>query len=140
MPPAKSLGTSRPVIFGVALLFGLIMGVAVAFLRDWLDTTVHNEQDVSAITGVAVIGIIPNLRNEVLSSKYRSIVRGEFPALPATTGEASARRRKPDDGGRSVSCTAHEPELRHPARPPRIIVVTSALSGDGKTTSARTSR
>ena len=134
--PATSLGTSRPVIFGVALLFGLIMGVAVAFLRDWLDTTVHNEQDVSAITGVAVIGIIPNLRNDVLSSGYRSIVRGEFPALSVTTG-------KPVRDGESQTMAAEayralRTNLSYvtPARPPRIIVITSALSGDGKTTSA----
>ena len=36
--PATSLGTSRPVIFAVALFSGLLVGVAVAFLRDWLDT------------------------------------------------------------------------------------------------------
>jgi capsular exopolysaccharide synthesis family protein len=134
--PAKSLGTSQPVIFGVALLFGLIMGVAVAFLRDWLDTTVHNEQDVSAITGVAVIGIIPNLRNDVLSSGYQSIVRGQFPALSAATG-------KPVRDGESQTMAAEayralRTNLSYvtPARPPRIIVITSALSGDGKTTSA----
>src|SRR5215218_5513722 len=55
--PGASLGTSKPVIFAVALFAGLLIGVLVAFLRDWLDTTVHNEQDVTALVRAPVIGI-----------------------------------------------------------------------------------
>lgn len=134
--PAKALGTSRPVIFAVALLFGLILGVAVAFLRDWLDTTVHNEQDVSAITGVSVIGIIPNLRHDALTARYRAIVNGEFPAL--TPGATMSGRESENQTMAAEAYRALRTNLSYvsPARPPRIIVITSALSGDGKTTSA----
>ena len=134
--PAKALGTSRPVIFAVALLFGLILGVAVAFLRDWLDTTVHNEQDVTAITGVSVIGIIPNLRQDALSARYRALVNGEFPAL--TPGSPISGRESENQTMAAEAYRALRTNLSYvsPARPPRIIVITSALSGDGKTTSA----
>ena len=136
--PGNSLGTSRPVIFAVALFSGLLVGVAVAYLRDWLDTTVHNEQDVSAIVGAAVIGIIPNLRQDALSGRYRALVNGEFPSLALPAGAAGR------DGGGEAQTMAAEAyrALRtnlsyvSPAKPPRIIVLTSALSGDGKTTSA----
>lgn len=136
--PGNSLGTSRPVIFAVALFSGLLMGVAVAFLRDWLDTTVHNEQDVAAIVGAAVIGIIPNLRQDALSGRYRSLVQGEFPSLSLPAG-SSVR----EAGGETQTMAAEayralRTNLSYvsPAKPPRIIVLTSALSGDGKTTSA----
>jgi capsular exopolysaccharide synthesis family protein len=108
----------------------------VAFLRDWLDTTVHNEQDVSAIVGAPVIGIIPNLRQEALTARYRSLVSGEFPQIELPAG-ASAR----DSESQTVAAEAYR-ALRtnlsyvSPAKPPRVIVMTSALSGDGKTTSA----
>ena len=134
--PATSLGTSRPMIFAVALFFGLIVGIAVAFLRDWLDTTVHNEQDVAAITGAPVIGIIPNLRQDALASRHRSPARAELPAF-AMSGSTPAR----DGENQTMAAEAYR-ALRtnlsyvSPASPPRIIVITSALSGDGKTTSA----
>ena len=133
--PTGSLGTSRPVIFAVALFSGLIVGVAVAFLRDWLDTTVHNESDVTSITGAPVIGIIPNLRQEALSARYRSLVSGEFPALGLPAGKA---REGETQTMAAEAYRALRTNLSYvtPARPPRVIVLTSALSGDGKTTSA----
>ena len=134
--PATSLGTSRPMIFAVALFFGLIVGIAVAFLRDWLDTTVHNEQDVAAITGAPVIGIIPNLRQDALASRHRAPARAELPAF-AMSGATPMR----DGENQTMAAEAYRALRTNlsyvtPSRPPRIIVITSALSGDGKTTSA----
>jgi polysaccharide biosynthesis transport protein len=132
--PGGSLGTSRPVIFAVALFAGLLVGVLVAFMRDWLDTTVHNEQDVTALVRAPVIGIIPNLRQGAVASgarKPREIAaRALAPAKPVREAESQ-----------TVAAEAYR-ALRtnlsyvSPSKPPRVIVVTSALSGDGKTTSA----
>ena len=110
--PGGSLGTSRPAIFAVALFAGLLIGVLVAFLRDWLDTTVHDERDVSAIVRAPVIGIIPTLRHD---SQVEHVPRARLRRLAegARAGQArGARRREPDDGGRGVSRAAHQPELR----------------------------
>ena len=90
--PGGSLGTSRPAIFAVALFAGLLIGVLVAFLRDWLDTTVHDERDVSAIVRAPVIGIIPTLRQEAIGSRYRALALGRV-RQGARAGEAGARRR-----------------------------------------------
>ncbi len=136
--PATSLGTSRPVIFAVALFSGLLVGVAVAFLRDWLDTTVHNEQDVSSIVGAPVIGIIPNLRHDALSGRYRAVVNGEFPALALRAGSTGREAGGETQTMAAEAYRALRTNLSYvsPSKPPRIIVLTSALSGDGKTTSA----
>jgi len=40
-----------------------LVGIGVAFLRDWLDTTIHDEADLRAIVGVPVVGIIPTCSN-----------------------------------------------------------------------------
>ncbi|MEO8563011.1 MAG: polysaccharide biosynthesis tyrosine autokinase [bacterium] len=134
--PGGSLGTSPPAIFAVALFAGLLIGVLVAFLRDWLDTTVHDERDVSAIVRAPVIGIIPNLRQDALTSKYRAVVSSGDPA------KALASAKPQRDGENQTMAAEAYRALRtnlsyvSPAKPPRVIVVTSALSGDGKTTSA----
>jgi capsular exopolysaccharide synthesis family protein len=134
--PGASLGTSRPVIFAVALFSGLIVGVAVAFLRDWLDTTVHNEADVTAITGAPVIGIIPNLRQDALTARYRSLVNREFPALGLPSGKATHEGENQTMAAEAYRALRTNLSYVSPAKPPRVIVLTSALSGDGKTTSA----
>jgi capsular exopolysaccharide synthesis family protein len=134
--PGGSLGTSKPVIFAVALFAGLLVGVLVAFLRDWLDTTVHNEQDVMAIVRAPVIGIIPNLRQDALTTKYRTLVSGEF--QPKSLSASKPVREGETQTMAAEAYRALRTNLSYvsPAKPPRVIVVTSALSGDGKTTSA----
>ncbi len=134
--PMTSLGTSRPVIFAVALFSGLIVGMAVAFLRDWLDTTVHNEQDLMQIAHAPVIGIIPNLHHDALTSRYRSLVAGEFPALGLPAGKATREGESQTMAAEAYRALRTNLSYVSPAKPPRVIVLTSALSGDGKTTSA----
>jgi capsular exopolysaccharide synthesis family protein len=140
--PGGSLGTSKPVIFAVALFAGLLIGVLVAFMRDWLDTTVHNEQDVMALVHAPVIGIIPNLRQDALTTRYRAIGTGTGTGGDLAMGLAAGAARQDRDGETQTMAAEAYRALRtnlsyvSPAKPPRVIVVTSALSGDGKTTSA----
>ena len=129
--PSQSSGQSQTLIYAVAIISGLLVGVAVAFLRDWLDTTVRTEKDLANIVGVAVIGIIPNLQQQSRSAGYR---------LPAASDGGDG---KPSPAtGREYQTPAAEAyrSLRTnlnyltPPRAPRVIVITSALPGDGKTT------
>jgi capsular exopolysaccharide synthesis family protein len=134
--PGGSLGTSRPAIFAVALFAGLLIGVLVAFLRDWLDTTVHNEQDVMAIVRSPVIGIIPNLRHDALSAKYRTLVSGERASKSLAAAKPVREGETQTMAAEAYRALRTNLSYVSPAKPPRVIVVTSALSGDGKTTSA----
>ena len=134
--PGASLGTSRPVIFAVALFAGLLIGVLVAFLRDWLDTTVHNEQDVTTIVRAPVIGIIPNLRQDAIGSRARALVSGEFAAKSLAPVKPVREAESQTMAAEAYRALRTNLSYVSPARPPRVIVVTSALSGDGKTTSA----
>ncbi|MBI3568281.1 MAG: polysaccharide biosynthesis tyrosine autokinase [Gemmatimonadetes bacterium] len=127
--PSRQGGSSETLIFAVAVFSGLLVGVAVAFLRDWLDTTIRTEADLANIVGVAVVGIIPNLQQQARSVGYR---------LPTPKDGDESRPA----AGREYQTPAAEAyrtlrtNLNYltPPRPPRVIVVTSALPGDGKTT------
>ena len=79
--------SSQTLIFAVAIFSGLIVGVGVAFLRDWLDTTIHDEADLRAIVGVPVIGIIPNLQQQSRGGAYR------LPPAPEGAAGAAASER-----------------------------------------------
>jgi len=128
--PAPQGGSSTTLIYAVGVFSGLLVGVIVAFMRDWLDTTVRTEQDLASIVGVAVVGTIPNLQQQARSVGYR---------LPAPKGADTAPAT-----GREFQTPAAEAyrtlrtNLNYltPPRPPHVIVITSALPGDGKTTTA----
>jgi capsular exopolysaccharide synthesis family protein len=129
--PSPQGGSSTTLIYAVGVFSGLLVGVIVAFMRDWLDTTVRTEQDLAAIVGVAVVGTIPNLQQQARSVGYR---------LPGPKGGEEA----PPASGREYQTPAAEAyrtlrtNLNYltPPRPPHVIVITSALPGDGKTTTA----
>ncbi|MCC7194530.1 MAG: polysaccharide biosynthesis tyrosine autokinase [Gemmatimonadaceae bacterium] len=126
--PSQQSGSPETLIFAVAVLSGLIVGVFVAFLRDWLDTTIRTERDLAGIVGTAVVGTIPNLQQQARSAGYR---------LPASTqGERPLATSREFQTPAAEAYRTLRTNLNYltPPRAPRVIVITSALPGDGKTT------
>ena len=48
-------------IISISLMFGLMLGCGLAFLRDWLDYRLHSADEISAILCVPVLGVIPTM-------------------------------------------------------------------------------
>lgn len=125
--PSVQTGSSETLIYAVAILSGLMVGVAVAFLRDWLDTTIRTEKELATVVGVTVVGTIPNLQQQSRSAGYR---------LPSSNGSNKPATGREYQTPAAEAYRALRTNLNYltPPRPPRTIVITSALPGDGKTT------
>lgn len=55
----------RPTLnIAVAFVVGLLIGVGLAFLLDYLDKTVKTEQDIEKLLGLPVLGIIPTVTTD----------------------------------------------------------------------------
>ncbi|WP_163182657.1 YveK family protein [Neobacillus sedimentimangrovi] len=60
----------------IALVVGLMAGVGLAFLLEYLDNTVKNEQEIENLIGVPVLGVIAEMDNsDVISSKSKRTER-----------------------------------------------------------------
>ncbi len=55
----------------LAVLLGLSVGVAVAFLLDRLDTRWRSSEEVEAVLGLPILGVIPQMTSETLSESPR---------------------------------------------------------------------
>ncbi|MFH7818881.1 YveK family protein [Neobacillus thermocopriae] len=60
----------------IALVVGLMAGVGLAFLLEYLDNTVKNEQDIEKLIGVSVLGVIAKMDEaDLIGSKKQRTER-----------------------------------------------------------------
>ncbi|WP_394172430.1 YveK family protein [Guptibacillus hwajinpoensis] len=70
----------NPVLnMAIALVVGLMVGVGLAFLLEYLDNTIKDEEDIEKILGLPVLGTIAVIEDKEagISKKSKKSVRGE---------------------------------------------------------------
>ena len=107
--------TTRNLAIGLAL--GVLLGIGLAFLRDLLDNTVKDRQTLEEITGVGLVGSIP------LDKERRKEPAISFDNDNSAFAEAFRKLRT------NLQFLAVD-------NPPRVIVVTSSMPSEGKSTTA----
>ncbi len=107
----------RPLLnMGIGAAIGLFLALAIIFLRDALDTTVHSKEDIERKVGLPVLGMIAKIEDTRDASqpyvdyKPRSPIAETFRKLRTNLEFASVDA------------------------PLKLIIVTSALPSEGKTT------
>lgn len=112
-------------VFG--LLGGSLLGLAVCFIREQIDTRILSPQDLTGDAALPALGIVPRLTDE---SALGRIGPGNGLARIATL-------ERPEgvvaDAYRSLRTTLL---LSSPGAPPRVLLMASALPREGKTTTS----
>ncbi len=120
-PPAAAASPNVMMTLVGGLVGGLILGVGGAFAREWLDDTITSPLDVSTYLRVPLLGMIPKIPEDIDDEQNRTL----FTHLNPRSNVAEAARAL-----RTVV------ELNPTGRCPRRLLVTSALSSEGKTSTA----
>lgn len=107
--------TLRNTALGLAI--GLVLGMGLAVIRDRLDNTVKDRETLEAITKVGLVGSIP------LDKERRQEPAIAFDRENSAIAEAFRKLRT------NLQFLAVD-------NPPRLIVITSSLPGEGKSTTA----
>lgn len=107
--------TTRNLSLGLAI--GILCGIGLAFLRELLDNTVKDRKVLEDIAGVGVVGDIP------LDKERRKTAAISFRDSNSGIAEAFRKLRT------NLSFLAVD-------NPPRVIVVTSSVPEEGKSTTA----
>ncbi len=120
----------------LATLFGVFVGLAVAFTADNLDRTVTTPLEVEEITGKPVIGVIPTFGEE--AKTYGAHLRTDKRKTAAKEMAVSSPIRMLSDpnSGAAEACRALRTSimLSRAGGGPKTIVITSCIPGEGKTT------
>lgn len=142
----------KPVLnLALALLCGAMLGLAGTFVRENLDGALRTRRELLFVTGVPVFGIVPRVAHQrsvrrVLRRSGRtrtSLVPGVAQTAPSDRtllpGNGAIGAPKPDAGELAVFAAAHARLAANISflpseQRPRVLAITSALPGDGKTT------
>jgi polysaccharide biosynthesis transport protein len=119
----------------VGLMLGVFLGLATAFAADNLDRTVTSPLEVEEITGKPVIGVIPTFEGKARTygAPVGRIGRKTVPKRPLSS---AVQILSLPHSAAAEACRALRTSimLSRPGGSPQIILVTSCIPGEGKTT------
>lgn len=116
-----------------ALALGLSTGIGLAFLMEGVDNTVRTPEQAQAISGLASLGMIPNgskSRSEIGNRRHLSL------ASSREVVELVTQSRPKSQMAESYRALRTSLLLTSAGAPPKVILVTSALPQEGKTTTS----
>jgi succinoglycan biosynthesis transport protein ExoP len=123
----------------LAILVGLVGGVGLAFLREYLDNTVKSPDDVERLAGLPSLAVVPSLPNLMgISNSRKLLTNGETEDDGANESRVdiisfNKPKSQVSEAFRALRTSLLLSQADHP---PQVILVTSALPREGKTTSA----
>jgi capsular exopolysaccharide synthesis family protein len=115
---------SYPLNIGLGFALGLLGGIALAFVREGLDNTVRNPEQIESFVSLPCIGIVPDLAT--CSDLPRIERKGHKPTF-SILANGSSQIAEAYRALRTWILTCNVDA------PPKVIVVTSGLPQEGKT-------
>src|ERR1700730_7339413 len=122
----------------LAVLVGLVGGVGLALFREYLDNTIKSPDDVESISGLPSLAVVPSLPG--LNGHHRRLSRFSREAKPEVTAGPRVEllsyvqpKSQISEAFRALRTSLLLSQAEHP---PQVILVTSALPREGKTTAA----
>ncbi len=112
--PKQPVEPKRKVIVASGFILGLILAVLIVLLREYLDTRIKDEEDLKKLTSIPLLGSIPSFSGS----------EGKAKVLEAPKSAASEAFRALRTNLTFLSQTEES----------MVIVSTSTISGEGKTT------
>ena len=133
-PPRVRSSPRRSRTLLLALILGLFVGTGTVFLVEALDNTLKSSEDVTQHLGLPALGVVPSLGGIEKAARGKFGFFGEAgkrtsPHLVQSTEELHQARSL--EAYRSLRTALL---LSHSGNPPQAILVTSALPGEGKST------
>jgi len=117
----------------LALAFGigLILAIGLAFLMEYMDNTLKTPDDVEASIGLPSLGVIPTIAKPAQAQKFLAAKNSEEDNGSTALLNANELRFRVWESYRSLRTSIL---LSNSGKPPRTILVTSSVPGEGKTT------
>jgi succinoglycan biosynthesis transport protein ExoP len=128
---------ARNILLG--FLVGLVGGIGLAIFREYLDNTVKSPDDIEAISGLPSLAVVPSLPGSIGAHRSRLSRLAREAAPQSVSGPRvelmsyTTPKSQVSEAFRALRTSLLLSQAEHP---PQVILVTSALPREGKTTAA----
>jgi succinoglycan biosynthesis transport protein ExoP len=123
----------------LAFLVGLVGGIGLAIFREYLDNTVKSPDDIEHLTGLPSLAVVPSLAGSLNGHRGRLAWPARHPLPQAGAGprvELLSYLQPKSQISEAFRALRTSLLLSQAEQPPQVILVTSALPREGKTTAA----
>jgi capsular exopolysaccharide synthesis family protein len=120
----------------LAFLVGLVGGIGLALMREYLDNTVKTPDDVETLSRLPSLAVVPEFAGSNGSGKRHGLLQGFSSNGHDKRIELVAQHLPKSQMAEAFRALRTSILLSQADHPPQVILVTSALPREGKTTAA----
>jgi len=131
--PARPAKTRN---IALAVLVGLVGGIGLALMREYLDNTVKTPDDVETLSQLPSLAVVPQFTRPSGSGKHKGPLRDFSSNGHGKRVELVAHHFPKSQMSEAFRALRTSLLLSQANHPPQVILVTSALPREGKTTAA----
>ena len=136
MIPSSPARPAKTRNIALAFLVGLVGGVGLALLREYLDNTVKTPDDVETLSRLPSLAVVPAFGDMGSTSRKNGLLKGASSNGHEKRIELVAQHLPKSQMSEAFRALRTALLLSQPDHPPQVILVTSALPREGKTTAA----
>src|SRR5262245_29639638 len=136
MIPSTPTRPAKTRNIALSFLVGLVGGIGLALLREYLDNTVKTPDDVETLARLPSLAVVPAFTDENGSSRKHKLLGGASVNGHEKRIELVAQHLPKSQMSEAFRALRTSLLLSQADRPPQVILVTSALPREGKTTAA----
>ncbi len=137
MIPAYPSRPAKARNIALAFLVGLVGGIGLALMREYLDNTVKTPDDIETLARLPSLAVVPQFAgSNGNGSSRKRLLHGIASNGHEKRIELVAQHLPKSQMSEAFRALRTSLLLSQPGRPPQVILVTSALPREGKTTAA----
>jgi polysaccharide biosynthesis transport protein len=120
----------------LAFLVGLVGGIGLAILREYMDNTVKTPDDIETLARLPSLAVVPEFEDSNGNGRRRKILSEALGNGHSRQVELVAQHLPKSQMSEAFRALRTALLLSQAGHPPQVILVTSALPREGKTTAA----
>jgi len=129
--PMIPVEPKKSILLGGALFLGLVIGVALAIVMESVADLVHNADELERVVGLPLLAAVPHFK--IAPGQVEAERNAEGKPVPSSLRAELEPRSRESEAFRSLRSAVM---LSSIDAPPKVLLITSALPGEGKSTTA----